>query len=102
MYSIHKQATLIAKGQVTLPKAIREAVGVSAGAKVNFEIREGQVIVSRADVVHEAPPLVLYLTCSRKISDKESMWILCDMTLLWPCWLTATGQLILKRISMVK
>ena len=57
MHSIHKQATLTAKGQVTLPKAIREALAVSAGAKVNFEIREGQVIVSRADVVHEDPAI---------------------------------------------
>ena len=66
MYPTHKQATLTAKGRVTLPKAIREALGVSAGAKVNFEIREGQVIVFRADVAHEDPAISAILDLLEK------------------------------------
>ena len=33
-------ATVTSKGQLTLPKAIREALGLSAGDKVNFVLME--------------------------------------------------------------
>lgn len=61
MPSIHEQATLTSKGQVTLPKAIRQALGVNTGAKVSFELREGEVIVSRVDAVHEDPAIGAFL-----------------------------------------
>ncbi len=34
-----------AKGQITLPKAIREALGVRPGEEIVFRIVEGQVIL---------------------------------------------------------
>jgi antitoxin PrlF len=55
--SIHETATLTSKGQVTLPKSIRQALGVGTGGKIAFELRGGEVIVTRADAVHEDPAI---------------------------------------------
>jgi antitoxin PrlF len=59
--SIHEQATLTSKGQITLPKAIRQALGVTMGGKVSFELRGGEVIVTRADAEHEDPAIGAFL-----------------------------------------
>lgn len=40
------QTTMTSKGQVTLPKSIREALGLEAGSKLDIEVRDG-VIVAR-------------------------------------------------------
>lgn len=62
MSILHEVATMTAKGQITLPKAIRQALGVDVGAKVAFELQEnGQVIVSRADADHEDPAIGAFL-----------------------------------------
>ena len=62
MSILHEVATMTAKGQITLPKAIRQALGVDVGAKVAFELHEnGQVIVSRADADHEVPAIGAFL-----------------------------------------
>lgn len=37
------------QGQVTIPKAIREAAGIKAGDRLTFEVRGGEVIVRKAD-----------------------------------------------------
>jgi len=59
--SIHEQATLTSKGQITLPKAIRQALGVTTGGKVSFELRGSEVIVTRADAEHEDPAIGAFL-----------------------------------------
>jgi len=61
MPGIHEQATLTSKGQITLPKAIRQALGVAPGGKVSFELRGGEVIVTRADAEHEDPAIGAFL-----------------------------------------
>ena len=62
MSIIHEVATMTAKGQITLPKAVRQALGVDVGAKVAFELHEdGQVVVSRADAEHEDPAIGAFL-----------------------------------------
>ena len=59
---IHEVATMSAKGQLTLPKPIRQALGVGVGAKVAFELHEdGQVVVSCADAEHEDPVIGSFL-----------------------------------------
>lgn len=58
---IHELATLTSKGQITLPKAIRQALGVSTGGKVAFELREGDVIVTRAEREHADPAIGAFL-----------------------------------------
>ena len=62
MSIIHEVATMTAKGQITVPKPIRQALGAEAGTKVTFELHEnGQVVVSRADAEHEDPAIGAFL-----------------------------------------
>lgn len=62
MPNINEEATLTSKGQITLPKSIRQALGVTAGAKVAFELRGDEVIVSRgAHAEHEDPAIGAFL-----------------------------------------
>ena len=44
--------TLTIKGQVTIPKQIRDALGLKPGATVDFAVNEhGQVVIHRADEI---------------------------------------------------
>ncbi|MCY4405481.1 MAG: type II toxin-antitoxin system PrlF family antitoxin [Rhodospirillaceae bacterium] len=62
MLIVHEVATMTAKGQITLPRTIRQALGVDVGAKVAFDLHEnGQVLVSRADTEHEDPAIAAFL-----------------------------------------
>lgn len=62
MPSIHEIATITTKGQLTLPKPIRQALGVDVGGKVAFDLRGSQVIVSRAeDSTHDDPAIAGFL-----------------------------------------
>jgi len=38
-------ATLTSKGQITLPKAVRDALGLKAGDKVEFEYVDGRFVI---------------------------------------------------------
>lgn len=40
-------STVSTKGQITLPVKIREALGLAAGTPVNFELREGGVLLRK-------------------------------------------------------
>lgn len=62
MQTIHETATITAKGQITLPKAIRQALGVDKGGKVSFDLQNDSVIVSRAEEAHEDPAIYGFLT----------------------------------------
>ena len=62
MSIIHEVAKMTSKGQITLPKTVRQALGVDVGAKVAFELHEdGQIVVSRADAEHEDPAISAFL-----------------------------------------
>jgi antitoxin PrlF len=61
MPAIHEVATLTSKGQITLPKSIRQALGVDTGGKVAFDLRGGEVVVTRADAEHEDPAIGAFL-----------------------------------------
>jgi len=61
MPAIHEVATLTSKGQITLPKSIRQALGVDTGGKVAFDLRGGEVVVTRADAEHEDPAIAAFL-----------------------------------------
>ena len=62
MPSIHEIATVTSKGQITLPNSIRQALGIDVGGKVAFEMRGGQVIVTRAEATpHENPAIAGFL-----------------------------------------
>lgn len=61
MPAIHEVATLTSKGQITLPKSIRQALGVDTGGKVAFDLRGGEVFVTRVDTEHEDPAISAFL-----------------------------------------
>lgn len=42
------KAILSEKGQVTIPKALRDSLGLRAGQELEFEERGGQLVVSKA------------------------------------------------------
>lgn len=52
---------MTSKGQVTLPKAIRQVLGLDTGGKVAFDLRGGEVVVTRADAEHEDPAIGVFL-----------------------------------------
>ena len=56
-------STLFSRGRTTLPKAIRERLGLQPGDLVGFEVVDGRVVVSRAESFdashHEALPTTL-------------------------------------------
>ena len=62
MPAIHEVATLTSKGQITLPKSIRQALGVEAGSKLAFELRGGEVVVTRPHAEHQDPAIAAFLT----------------------------------------
>lgn len=67
MTTIHEVATITSKGQITLPKPIRQALGVDYGGKVAFDLRGSQVIVTRADEsAHDDPAIESFLTLLEK------------------------------------
>ena len=41
------KVTLSSKGQIAIPKAIREALNLSAGAKLTLEVRGQQIVLSK-------------------------------------------------------
>jgi len=62
MPHIHEIATLTSKGQITLPKPIRQALGIGVGGKVAFELRGSEVVVTRADDgKHRDPAIASFL-----------------------------------------
>jgi len=42
---IHEVSTLSARGQVTIPKPVREAMGVDAGARLSFEVLDDRRVM---------------------------------------------------------
>ena len=75
MLILHEVATMTAKGQITLPKAIRQALGVDIGAKVAFELHEnGRVVVSRANADHEDPAIGAFLNLLSTTSRPAGMF----------------------------
>jgi antitoxin PrlF len=41
-------ATVTAKGQITIPKAVREALGVVPGSKVEFKaLEDGNIVIAK-------------------------------------------------------
>ena len=67
MNTIHEVATITSKGQITLPKPIRQALGLNFGGKVAFDLLGSQVIVSRVEnQEHEDPAIAGFLCLLEK------------------------------------
>lgn len=61
MTNIQELATLTSKGQITLPKFVRQALEVAPGGKVVFELRGDEVVVTRAETEHKDPAIGAFL-----------------------------------------
>lgn len=55
-------STITAKGQTTIPKSVRQALGVNYGGKIAFRIDDTGVSVHRADGEHDDPAIDSFLT----------------------------------------
>ena len=67
MSSLHEVATITSKGQITLPKPIRQALGLHIGSKVAFDLHDSQVVVSRAEnMPHHDPAIIGFLALLEK------------------------------------
>lgn len=64
---IREVATITSKGQITLPKSIRQVLGVDVGGKVAFDFTGDCVIVTRVpDASHEDPAIGSFLALLEK------------------------------------
>ena len=59
MPHIHETATVTSKGQITLPKPIRQALGISVGERIAFDLIGTEVIVSKAEDSEHADPAIM-------------------------------------------
>jgi antitoxin PrlF len=67
MQAVREVATITSKGQITLPKPIRQALGVDFGGKVAFDLQGSQVVVTRVEnEVHEDPAIAGFLALLEK------------------------------------
>ena len=58
--ALEEFSTITAKGQTTVPKAVRQALGVDYGGRIAFRVGDGGVTVTRADG-QEDPAIATFL-----------------------------------------
>jgi antitoxin PrlF len=58
MPDIRKLSTVTAEGQITLPKPIRQALGLDVGDKVAFDLHDSKVMVTRAESPEHVDPAI--------------------------------------------
>ena len=58
MAHIREVATITSKGQITLPKPIRQALGVDSGGQVAFDFNGKSVTVKRAQAAEHIDPAI--------------------------------------------
>ena len=64
--TIKEISTITAKGQTTVPKAVRQALGVDCGGKIAFRVEGRRVTLSNAVAEHRDPTLDAFLEVIRK------------------------------------
>ena len=52
-YAVSYPVVINSSGQITLPKAIRDILGVKIGDRVKFDVKEDTIEVSRIKDIHE-------------------------------------------------
>lgn len=58
---LHEISTITAKGQTTVPKAVRQVLGVGAGDQIEFRVEDGEVTVLPVAVSQEDPVIGRFL-----------------------------------------
>lgn len=64
-------ATITSKGQVTIPKKIREKLGLKPGDKIDFEVEKGDLKVSRKKYSIEETFGMLYRESQKSYTVEE-------------------------------
>jgi len=59
--AIKERSRITSKGQTTVPKAVRSALGVESGDEVEFVVTEGGVSVQRVKNKEEDPVIMSFL-----------------------------------------
>lgn len=80
MSRIHEVATITSKGQITLPKPIRQALGVDRGGKVAFDFDGNAILVTRAEPgEHKDPAIARFLALiERDLVEGKNIAVLPD------------------------
>jgi antitoxin PrlF len=63
---IEEASTITAKGQTTVPKSVRQALGVDYGGKIVYRVENGQVTVHNPQAEHHDPALGAFLQMIEK------------------------------------
>jgi antitoxin PrlF len=61
MTIIEETSTITAKGQTTVPKAVRQALGLDYGGKIAYRIEDGRVMIHNAEAEYADPALAAFL-----------------------------------------
>ncbi len=78
------------KGQTTVPKAVRNALGVREGDQIAFKIGASGVSVRRADEVREDPAIGAFLSFLERDIQKSPE----NLKTLSPDWATQIAKLV--------
>jgi antitoxin PrlF len=63
---IKETSTITAKGQTTVPKSVRQALGVDYGGKIIYRVEGRRVTVLNAEAEHRDPALGAFLDVIRR------------------------------------
>ena len=63
---IEEASTITAKGQTTVPKAVRQALGVDYGGKIVYRVEDGRVTVHNPKAEHHDPAVGAFLELIEK------------------------------------
>jgi len=63
---IEETSTITSKGQTTVPKSVRQALGVDRGGKIAFRVEKGRVTVRNPATEHRDPALAAFLALLEK------------------------------------
>lgn len=61
-YIFEEISTISSKGQTTVPKAVRQALGVNEGDQIAFRVDETGVTLRRAEETREDPAIASFLS----------------------------------------
>ncbi len=61
MQQIQNITRVTSKGQITLPKFVRQALGLETGSKLSFTLKDGVITVDKAEEFHADPAIFDFL-----------------------------------------
>ncbi len=71
MRVLEEVSTITTKGQTTVPKAVRQVLGVDYGGEIAFRVENGHVTVRAVETEHEDPVVSRFLAFLAKDIEKR-------------------------------